>query len=34
MKEAWCVATSLADKRAVDVVALYVNRFSIEGLVP
>jgi hypothetical protein len=30
MKEAWCLATSLADKRAVEVVTLYGKRFSIE----
>jgi hypothetical protein len=30
MKEAWCLATSPADKRAVEVVTLYGKRFSIE----
>jgi hypothetical protein len=30
MKEAWCLATSLADKRATEVVSLYGKRFSIE----
>jgi hypothetical protein len=30
MKEAWCLATSLADKRANEVVRLYGKRFSIE----
>jgi Transposase DDE domain len=30
MKEAWCLATSLADKRAAEVVTLYGKRFSIE----
>lgn len=30
MKDAWCLATSLADKRAAEVVTLYGKRFSIE----
>jgi hypothetical protein len=30
MKEAWCLATSLANKRAAEVVSLYGKRFSIE----
>jgi hypothetical protein len=30
MKEAWCLATSLADERATEVVSLYGKRFSIE----
>lgn len=30
MKEAWCLATSLADKRAAEVVSLYGKRFTIE----
>lgn len=30
MKEAWCLATSLAEKKAAEVVALYGKRFTIE----
>jgi len=30
MKEAWCLATSLTDKKAQEVVKLYGKRFSIE----
>jgi len=30
MKEAWCLATSLAEKKASEVVALYGKRFTIE----
>ena len=30
MKEPWCLATSLAERKAQDVVALYGKRFSIE----
>jgi hypothetical protein len=30
MKDAWCLATSLADKKAQDVVKLYGKRFTIE----
>jgi hypothetical protein len=30
MKEAWCLATSLADKNAQEVVKLYGKRFTIE----
>lgn len=30
MKEAWCLATSLSDKTASEVVALYGKRFTIE----
>lgn len=30
MKEAWCLATSLSDKKAQEVVKLYGKRFSIE----
>lgn len=30
MKEAWCLATSLADKRAAEIVSLYGKRFTIE----
>jgi Transposase DDE domain len=30
MKDSWCLATSIADKRAADVVRLYGKRFSIE----
>lgn len=30
MKEAWCLATSLASKRAAEVVSLYGKRFTIE----
>src|SRR5262249_46349916 len=30
MKEAWCLATSLVDRTAHDVVKLYGKRFSIE----
>jgi len=30
MKEPWCLATSLADKKAQDVVKLYGKRFTIE----
>lgn len=30
MKEAWCLATSLAEKKAAEIVALYGKRFTIE----
>ena len=30
MQESWCIATSLADKTAAEVVALYGRRFTIE----
>lgn len=30
MKEAWCLATSLSDKKASEIVKLYGKRFSIE----
>ena len=30
MKESWCLATSLSEKKASDVVALYGKRFTIE----
>jgi hypothetical protein len=30
MKEPWCLATSLAERTAKDVIALYGKRFSIE----
>jgi len=30
MKEAWCLATSLADRKAAEIVALYGKRFTIE----
>lgn len=30
MKEAWCLATSLVDKKAAEIVALYGKRFTIE----
>ena len=30
MKEAWCLATSLADKKGAEIVALYGKRFTIE----
>jgi len=30
MKEAWCIASSLSDRTAAEIVALYSKRFSIE----
>jgi hypothetical protein len=30
MKEAWCLATSLSDRKAADIVKLYGRRFTIE----
>ncbi|MEZ4258757.1 MAG: IS4 family transposase [Polyangiaceae bacterium] len=30
MREAWCLATSLADRKASEIVALYGKRFTIE----
>ena len=30
MREAWCLATSLAERRAAEIVALYGKRFTIE----
>lgn len=30
MKEAWCLATSLRDRKAVEIIKLYGRRFTIE----
>jgi hypothetical protein len=30
MKDPWCLATSLADEKAADIIALYARRFTIE----
>jgi hypothetical protein len=30
MKDSWCLATSLAEKKAAEIVALYGKRFTIE----
>ena len=32
MKEAWCLATSLAERTATEIVALYGKRFTIEEM--